>query len=116
MSDEPKLPPLCATTLPLLANGQGISDTTAMRLHLLRIAADMAPRLTGGVRADEVVERARVLELYVTGPSPGSEAKAPSEPPEPATGPPETGPDAGPADLRSDGPISAGSAAPATSV
>lgn len=76
---------------------------TEMRLRLLRIAVDLAPRITGGVRAQDVVERARVLELYVAGPSPGSEAPASSGPADPGTGAPETAPDAGPADLRHEG-------------
>lgn len=75
-----------------------------MRLRLLRIAADLAPRLTGGAKAEDVVARARVLELYVAGSPPGSEAQAPSGPAEPGTGAPVTAPDAGPADLRHDGP------------
>lgn len=78
---EPKLPPLPATTLPLLAPARGMDARMAMRLHVLRIAADISPRLTGGVRAEEVVERARVLELYVAGPSPGSaDASGPTDP------------------------------------
>jgi hypothetical protein len=95
---EPKLPPLRATTLPLLADARGISGTEAMRLHLLRIAADTAPRLTGGTRIEDVVERARVLELYVTSPPLGSAAGVQHS--EPETALPERGTDAGPADLR----------------
>ena len=86
---EPKLPPLPATALPLLVNARGTPTSAAIRLHLLRIAADISPRLTGGVRAEEVVERARVLELYVAGPSPGSEAQAPSGLMDPERGAPE---------------------------
>lgn len=75
----------------------------AMRLALLRIAADTAPRLTGGQRIDDVVERARVLELYVTSAPPGSVSEqGTSEPAAPETAPPERGQDAGPADLRTD--------------
>lgn len=103
MAEEPRLPPLPATTLPLPATARGMDARMALRLHLLRIAADISPRLTGGVRADEVVERARVLELYVAGSPPGSEAQAPSGLADPGTGAPETAPDAGPADLRHDG-------------
>ncbi len=73
-----------------------------MRLRLLRIAADISPRLTGGVRGEDVVERARVLELYVAGPAPGSAAA--SGQPGLGTGAPGTAPDAGPADLRPEGP------------
>ena len=85
----------------------GLSQSQALRLALLRIAADISPRLTGGVRAQDVVERARALELYVAGPSSGS-AQA-SEPAAPETGSPVKEPDAGPADLPTDGPKSAGS-------
>jgi hypothetical protein len=87
----------------------------AMRLAVLRIAADLAPRVTGGVRAEDVLERARLLELYVAGPSPGSVAQAPSGPAAPETAPPVKGADAGPDDRRPDGAKSAGSAAQATS-
>lgn len=80
----------------------GMSPEQAVRLAVLRIAADLAPRITGGVRAEDVIERARKLELYVAGPSPGS-AQA-SGPADPGTGAPGTAPDAGPADLRHDGP------------
>jgi len=59
----------------------GMPPEQAVRLALLRIAADISPRLTGGARAEEVVERARVLELYVAGPSPGSaDASGPADP------------------------------------
>jgi hypothetical protein len=43
-----------------------------MRLRLLRIAADISPRVTGGVRAQDVIERARAFEVYVAGPPLGS--------------------------------------------
>lgn len=93
----------------------GLGTAQALRLALLRIAADISPRPTGGAKAEDVVERARVLELYVAGPSSGSVVQAASEPPAPETGPPVKGPDAGPADLPTDGPKSAGSAAQASS-
>lgn len=87
----------------------GIPPAELLRLHLLRIATDTAPRLTGGVRPEDVLERARAFELYVAGPPPGSAAA--SGPAVPGTGAPVTAPDAGPADLRrGDGPKSAGSA------
>ena len=73
MMKEPRLPPLPATTLPLLADTRTMGPLGAMRLHLLRIAADTAPRLTGGVKVEEVVARARAMELYVLGLPPGSE-------------------------------------------
>jgi len=115
----------------------GLSPQQALRLALLRIATDMAPRVTGGVKAEDVVERARMLELYVAGPPPGNAAASGSAEPErgvPAPtatpeAPPATAagteageqdgqktPDAGPADPRhGEGPTSAGSAAQAPS-
>lgn len=43
------------------------------RLHALRIAADLAPRLNGGSDPDKVVAHAALFELYLAGPSSGSE-------------------------------------------
>ena len=69
-----------------------LSPEQAMRLALLRIAAELAPRLSMGARAEDVVARARVLEVYVASPSPGSaDASGPADPergvPEPAADP-----------------------------
>jgi len=59
----------------------GLPAAQALRLAVLRIAADLVPRLTGGAKAQDVVERARILELYVAGPPPGSaEASGPADP------------------------------------
>lgn len=59
----------------------GMSPEQAVRLSCLRLAADIAPRLTGGVRAHEVIERARAFELYVAGPPPGNAiASGPADP------------------------------------
>lgn len=83
-----------------IAGPLAVLDPIALlRLRLLRIAADTAPRLTGGTKVDDVVERARVLELYVTSAPPGSVPEGASGTAAPETGPPERGTDAGPADL-----------------
>lgn len=60
-----------------------------LRVQLLRIAAEIAPRLTGGVRAEDVVERARIMELYVSGSPPGS-ADAGTDTPAETSGPEST--------------------------
>jgi hypothetical protein len=54
---------------PLLgaSRSQGLTAGAALRLHLLRIAAETAPRLTGGVRVEDVVARAKEMERYVLG-------------------------------------------------
>lgn len=75
-----------------------------MRLHLLRLAIDTLPRISNGSRTEDVVARARALELYVLGPPSGSEGQPSSDPADRGTGAPGTAPDAGPADLRHDGP------------
>lgn len=67
-----------------------------LRLHLLRLAIDTLPRIGNGTKPDDVVARARELELYVLGPPSGS-AQA-SDPAERGTGAPGTAPDAGPAE------------------
>lgn len=69
----------------------------AMRLQLLRIAADISPRLTGGVRAYDVVERAREMELYVCGPEAGSGAQPSADPGAETGAPPPLAADAPPA-------------------
>jgi hypothetical protein len=80
-----------------------------LRLHLLRLATDTSPRLSHGVKPEDVLERARAFELYVSGPPPGSAQASGSV--GPGTDTPGTVSDAGPADLRrGEGPKSAGSA------
>lgn len=75
-----------------------IAPLPALRLQLLRLAIDTLPRISNGSRTEDVVARARALELYVLGPPSGSEAKASSDPAERGTGAPETASDAGPAE------------------
>lgn len=71
-----------------------IRPAVAVRLALLRIAAELAPRVTGGVRADDVVERARVMELYVLGPAAGSGEQPSAEPDAERGAPPPADPPA----------------------
>lgn len=84
------------------------SELVEIRLRLLRIAADLAPRISMGTKAEDVVARARVLELYVASPSPGStQVSGPADPergaPEPAANPDDPpGADAGAAGSEAD--------------
>ena len=78
--------------------------TVALRVQLLRLAIDTLPRIGNGTKPEDVVARAQALELYVLGPPSGSEGQPSSDPADRGTGAPGTAPDAGPADLRHDGP------------
>jgi hypothetical protein len=61
----------------------------ALRLELLRIAADIAPKPSGGAKAEDVVAKAETLELYVMGPPKQPAAQAAVAGAEPERGAPE---------------------------
>ncbi|MFN0183043.1 MAG: hypothetical protein ACKVQR_04405 [Aquabacterium sp.] len=75
-----------------------IPEIVETRLRLIRLAIDTLPRIGNGTKPEDVVARARALELYVLGPPSGSEAQASSDPADRGTGAPGTAPDAGPAE------------------